>query len=233
MSVGARVLKWQQLRAYAWPPVTEYFYPHKLHGGDSVDGDARRLGYNLIWSDVHDGAGTSAYPDDLDSQVYIRCGTAVGYYEVIHRFIMTYPTNSLAANAQIDAGEIRVFCEYVRIEGSGVPTVAVFESWPAAYNNLVVADYQNVGAVPLSNLINFADLVVGGFNTFTLNPAGLDKIVLGGVTKLALREATWDAPNIPANWTAYADRNTFWSTADSLYSDRYPRLAVTYRVPPP
>ncbi len=231
MSVGARVLKWQVLRAYAGSPVTAYFYPHKLSGGDSVDGRVARLGQQLSWSDVHDGAGTQADTGTTAAVVHVRADGVFATWLAIHRIISTFPTNTIPAAAQVIEAKLRLYCIFKLIEGLLVPTVAVFESNPASYNDLVPADYGQTMAVPLSELIPMADIPVDDFTTWTLNQAGLDKIVPGGVTKLALREATWDAPNVVPPWEAFADREVQFRTADYADAAYHPRLEVTYRVP--
>ena len=112
------------------------------------------------------------------------------------------------------------------------PTINVFASNPASNTQLIPADYATLGSTPLCDTpITYADFKTGtpgDPNTFALNAAGLAAISKTGITKLGLREASYDAPDIaPPPWVAdKMSAITSWSAdKGGLYK---PKLVVTY-----
>jgi len=213
------------------PPVTAYFFPHFGHGYDSVDGRIGRWAYDSTWPQIRNGAGTSVAVVNYSDYVSISADATPQLWDRLNRLILTFPTNSIPVGAVILEADLRLFCTSKTIAGVGIPTIAIYESWPNAYNALGLADYQNLGDVELSNKIPFADFTLNAFKTIDLLPSGLSKIVPGGVTKLALREATFDGPNIAPVWGASHNRTIWFRMSDYAGTDYDPRLRVKYQPP--
>jgi hypothetical protein len=108
---------------------------------------------------------------------------------------------------------------------------ALFSSTPLTNNNLVPTDYQQIGSTPISNVIPYASVPDAGPLAFTLLPSGLAHLIPGQIAKLAVREASYDAPNIAPPWRRSTGTSViFWTTDWTTHSER-PYLEVTYLPP--
>lgn len=213
------------------PPIYANFYPHYGTGYDSVDGAVRRVVYNQTWDQIHDGAGTDAYPSGTTDRIMIGKISTPNRWDSIYRLIFTFPTQSIPDDAVILAAWLRLWCDQKFIEGALTPSAAVYESDPVVYNNLQASDYGNIMSAPLSNIISWGDISPGSYVTFTLNALGLTKINKAGVTKLALREATWDGPNSEPPWAQFDDSSLHFRMSDYSGQAYDPRLRVKYTTP--
>lgn len=232
MSVGARALKWQQLRAYAgkWgSPVTVQIKADAGTGLTTVDGYAARTGVNESWAAIHGGAGNSARPADVYGKVNVTSiyfGT--GWAEIC-RWITTHSLGGIPAGSLINSARYAVY-GYRKWDSFGYkPKIALFQSYPAADNNVVAADYQHLYNTELSNVIGYDDFVTGGFNYFVLNDAGLALLVPGQIARLGLREAKFDAPFIQPTWVRNKGMGFQWYQVDAPNPAVHPYLEVVYQ----
>lgn len=207
------------------------FYPDPHPEVTSVDGTVSRVRENYdSWAQIRDGAGNGAVDDDTN--LFIRVdGAAIGHdgmYDYINRAILLFDTSSIPAMATIVSATLMVYgtsSEQRNITGI---TLNVFSSNPANNTVLVPADYGTLGTIPLATAIAFADFDAAGWNTFTLNAAGRAAIKKAGITKLGLREATYDAPDNEPTWIA--DIHASFMVATSEVAAQKPKLTVTYRA---
>lgn len=233
MSVGARILKWQIFRAYAGPqygpPVTVKIYSDPFTGGVTVDGFIRRQVWESTWAEIHGGNGT--LDGDLYSvlSVYIQSSASFSKWFMMERSLMTFDLSVIPAGSQIQSAR---FCGYGANKGDTPgwqPQIAVYESYPLADNDLVLADYTRLYTTPLSNIIDYNDFVLGDFNYFILNAQGLALLVPGQICRLGLREAKYDAPFNPPLWVT--QKWAFMQVYAAGYTPASGRsyLEVTYR----
>ena len=146
---------------------------------------------------------------------------------MIYRTFFLFDTFSIPPGKEILSAELDIFINTKsRITGSA-PSWTVVKSWPISNTNIVAADYQNIGALPLTNIIPYADIVVGNYHTFTFTPEGLAAIIPGGITKLGIREYAYDCLNIEPPWANLEYCMVQFRMADDLRLTP-PRLKVTY-----
>lgn len=211
-------------------PVTTKFYPDPHPEVSSVDGQVKRTNPTGDWADVHDGPGTGAEDKGASYVVGLRCGpTKPNWYE-IYRAPQLYDTSPIPPGSLIDAAEVGEYVEgKINDWGGANFGLGVYESYPTSNTALVAADYGKLYAVQLATPILYNSITVGAMNVFTLNAAGLMKVIPGGITKLALRESQRDAPNAPPPWLRYALLTFAISSADTPFPAQRPYLKVTYR----
>lgn len=213
------------------PPITSTFYPDADPEVTSVDGQVYRVAsYPYPWNDVHDGPGTGATPSGDSGTIYLGAYGRTNRWRELRRFVFLFDTSSIPVGSLKTEAEFGGYIYNKSNTFSWEPAVAVFQSNPASNTDLVKADYQCLDAIPLSSAIAYADLVTGAFNIFLLNDQGLDAIIPGGITKLGLREALYDAPDIEPAWESNKLFHIYCYFADKegIY---VPYLKVTYQPP--
>jgi hypothetical protein len=104
----------------------------------------------------------------------------------MQRQIMTFSLASIPLGATILSAQYVTWGIAKQDDNDNQPRIAVFQSYPVSNNDVVIADYQRTYATPLSNIINYANFNVGGWNTFTLTPAGIALLIPGQITRLAV-----------------------------------------------
>jgi hypothetical protein len=233
MSVGARALKWQQLRAYAGPtygpPQTVKIYSDPGSGLTTVDGHTQRTGVNELWAVIHDSVGLSGVTLEPDMDCGEASTSSVDRWQGLARAIMTFDLSVIPTGSDIQSAR---FCGYgyrkTDTFGYG-PQIALYQSYPLADDNVVAADYQRLYNTELSNVINYADFLTTGFNYFVLNEAGLALLIPGQICRLGLREAKYDAPGGKPVWKASKVMLFEVYSRDYATASRRPYLEVTYR----
>lgn len=210
------------------PPETKYFYPDAHPEISSVDGTAGVNGPSQSWSAMHAAPGNFA-EDSFDYiQLRMRNLACENCWFNLYRVPILFDLSEIPPGSKIDAASLRLYLRS-KDQTEWDTTIAVFASNPGSNIAVTAADYQCLGSTPLSNLIHTRDIPEHSFFTLTLNDAGLEQVNPGGITKLGIREATYDAPNI-APWYKW-----YWlefiaiiSSAEHGIGD-CPRLEVTYR----
>jgi hypothetical protein len=233
MSVGARILKWLLLRAYAGPtygpPQTVNVYSDPGSGLTTVDGDTMRSVFNEAWLMVHNGAGNFHTTTAATLYVQVIAGSFSATWNSIRRAIMTFSLAAIPSGALIVSARFCLRGMGKTDTGGDKPQIAVFQSFPVADNDLADADYQRLYDTPLSNAIDYDSFTTTGFNYFTLNDQGLALVVPGQICRLGLREAKFDAPNIMPPWSSGKIFRLFGASRDNTTVSYRPYLEVTYR----
>jgi hypothetical protein len=202
------------------------FIPHPGFGGDSVDGTVGRRWDNidrLTWADIHDGTGNFA---GNHIEVSIKGGGSMGdpvFWEELNRAVLTFPTQG-AEPGTITSAKIRLYCISRYAQPLVGARLAVYESFPLLNNELSPSDYGNVGEIQCSTTKPFF-YEISGYVEFALNPYGLSKINLGGLTQFALREAAYDAINNEPPRAA-GESFIFFAPADHPTIEWRPQLIV-------
>jgi hypothetical protein len=231
MSVGARTLKWQILRAAAKGTQTVKIYSDPGSGLVTVDGVVvRSPGYNKRWADVHDGPGTGADTSGIVMLARIESSywPFTGFWLQLHRSIMTFDLAVIPPGAPITKATFNFYpyqaYDYLNI----LPQWALVTSNPIAPNNLVPADYQNLGTVAISTVLDHADVHVNQFNILEILPAYLSLLVPGDILKIGIREMKYDAANVEPKWGWYLASGIDILTVDHADPAKRPYLEVTY-----
>jgi hypothetical protein len=233
MSVGARVLKWQILRAYAkvpQPPLRIYSDPGS--GLVTVDGVVRRNDYLMSWPNIHDGPGTSAYPGDTAMGAGFRSSPWPGpnLWMILGRSIMTFDGGKIPPGAEIIKATYNFYIYQCYDFLNCLPRWALVTSNPVVPNNLVPFDYQNLGITPISTALDYAAGLGGTWKSLEILPAYLSLVQPGVIIKLGFRETKYDAPNLNPPYSNYQASGIDILTVDYVDPAKWPYLEVTYNL---
>ncbi len=216
------------------PPVVPEemtFYPDADPEVTSVDGRLYYLKTNQDFSFIVTGPGSGSddSSDYLNATIY--SGELLDKWDQIYRSILLFDTSTLPDDCTIISAILSVYGNSKSDNLNISPTLNVFASNPASNTALVKEDYATLGSTPFCDTpIAYADFKTGtpgDPNAFTLNAAGLSAINKTGVTKLGLREASYDAPDIAPAWIADKHSTMVAWSADKG-GDYRPKLVVTY-----
>lgn len=211
------------------PPETEYFYPSAI----AIDGYVWRFIFPDLqsWSQITRGAGTSK--NDTDPILTVRqwASETEDKWVQLQRSPILFDTTLIPAGSAIDEAQLRVRY-YAKGTIGDWPNfdICVVTSAPASNTELIPADFNPFGEVALSNIVTFPEWEPQHI-TFTLNEAGRAQVIPAGITKLGLRNYTWDCLNVAPPW--YSGRAAIlqcYSSRNALL-ERRPRLWVKYRAP--
>lgn len=208
---------------------TETFVPAPTHNLGSTDTYLQRyIDNGTTWAGIHDNVANFIDDTAVGLYVTIRSYTTTNYYRNMVRSILTFPTNSIPVNATIIEATLGFYLRSKEQGWAVDPTVNVFESYPTDKEWVLEPDYLHIYNTPLSTPKAWSQMSVLSWQTFSLNATGLTKIAKNDITCLALREASYDAPNSPPPWESNKQMNLNIDSADSTPNKPY--LTVTYEV---
>lgn len=180
------------------------------------------------WVSVHDGAGTDGSSTGSAVHVLVGSGNDANKWRTIARSFLLWDTSILGAGVTIVNAKIRLYCFYKYTPDPwGSSKVCVVASNPASNTTITAADYQSISATPLSGIEDYDAIDVNAFHEFELNAAGLAAINKTGITKLGLREYTYDCLDTAPTWIATTGCHLQFHTIEK--GDPYkPELLVNY-----
>lgn len=212
------------------PKVEVTLYPDADPETTSVDGRVAQQDHDQSWLQAHGGLGNIA-EDNISNLSADVSSDTIAYpnkWWRIQRAILLFDTSSIPAGATILSAILSVYSTSKACDFAG-SSFAVFSSNPASNTGLVTSDYRRLGSTPLSNAIACGDIDAAGWNEFTLNGAGRAAIAKGSITKLGIREATYDARNTaPGPWAADKSIGFVFNAAET--GSNIPKLTVTYQI---
>ncbi len=208
------------------------FNPDADPENNSVDGWAKHNDNSgITWAALRGGAGTEASSDsDWGSPGIQTHGSDSNKFTNLVRVLLLFDTSPLPDGKDITSAFVKAYIDDKDNWGSETPGLVVCSSTPTTDTNVIAADYTKTGAVALSDTILYDDITVNAFNTFTLNAAGIAAISKTGITKLAIREATYDFANIAPTWSPNATMSFRIQMADKV-AGATPILSVNYLIP--
>ena len=201
-------------------------YPDAGTGATTVDGFVRRVVDSGTWADIHDGVGTSVNATSASETYFYWYFGGAG--NELRRTILTFDTSSLGSGATISAAVMSLFGAG-KADGAGKsPNIDIYASTPASNNNLVAADYQQIGTTSQTGSpITYANYSTTTYNDFTFNSTGTSTISTTGISKFGARNANYDVANVDPASTSFG---TYMSGyyADQAGTANDPKLVITY-----
>jgi hypothetical protein len=205
---------------------TSTFYP-AAGANEPVDG-AVAYADTGSWDTVHDAAtGTDTY---LSTSGFVGVHQLEGSDYGIFRGITLFGT-TISEGDTISSATISLYITAVlNTDDDGQDYATVVDASPASTSAITTADYDQVGATnnptKLSNDVDYNTLSTNAFNAWTLNAAGIAKIV-DGISKFGFREGH-DQEDVPV---AGGTGNRFtWTTADETGTTSDPKLVVEHEA---
>jgi len=195
-------------------------------GTTSCDGYALISG-NASWSAIRNGSGTSASATGTSSNLGIQASNVSNKFNAIARLFFIFDTSSIPVDATVTSATLYI-TPTSRTTTIGGSSFAVSNTTTGSNTNISSSDYALVGDTVLSNSINTSSLVINSLNPFTLNSTGLTNITKGGITKLAVRENSYDIPDIAPTWVSSGRALITVAMIEYGSAPRRPYLTVTY-----
>lgn len=210
---------------------TSTFYPDSNPETTTVDGMVRHTGENLNWSEIRDGAGTDAFPTIGSLISHILCGDSLNKWDSIARSIYLFDTSIISSSFNIISAIFSIYSQG-KIEDNidWLPKINIYSSNPATNTNLVAGDFDSLGSIAFcDNPIDFSDFNIIELKNFVLNTNGILNIAKGGITKIGIREVTYDVANLSPTYSSDATAITNAFFADGAID---PKLVIEYIILP-
>ena len=201
-------------------------YPDADPESTTVDGNVDDNVGSTTWATVHDEtAGTRAQPSSTVNWCCYADLISTTYY--IGRHFFLFDTSSIAAGDTVNSA---VFSVKARSDADGGPSlsnvnttsVILVQSTPASNTDLVVGDYDQLGAVNGGSFLLSA-VVQGAYNDITLSNNSW--ITKGGITKLGTRNSRDFDNSAPTGSNEYLIYEADWTGTTND-----PKLVVTYTL---
>jgi hypothetical protein len=211
------------------------FNPNAHPEISSVDGFVwHRILAGITWAAMVIAAGNNNNSSWPMASVAISAAAAIDKWQSLDRIILLFDTSPLPDDCTIISAVLATYC-HAKSDGLSIlPNMNVYSSLPASDVALVDADFTTLGAVPFCDIpVAYNNFVIGMWNSFVLNAAGIAAIEKAGITKLGLRNVNYDVDGVIPTWAAlqlYSEIQI--RTGDTLESEGKPTLTVTYTQPP-
>lgn len=216
---------------YEAVPQTAYFYSDPHPELVTVDGWAGQ-GVSCpacTWSDVRNGPGSSSADGAPILIHWLYAWKYPGEYAAIYRSILLFDTSTIGQGKTILSARLRVKVNARHLSPDNwAPMLTVVSSLPFHNNDLRSSDYATLGILKLSNARGWAVFVPGITRYFDFNADGLLAIDPEGLTKLGIREYSYDLQNSPPPYYKYGSARIDLYSADNPDEPDKPRLQVTY-----
>lgn len=227
-SVSA-IFKWHHIAPPFGPPVTVKFYPTLGHAGIAADGWADRYdlsNYHLL----RNGIGTSGMDTDPYDRVHLGSSTSLNIWRRLRRVLLHFDTTTLPAGSLLLSAKV-ILKGLTKNNTGGWPiSLALVNSFDTTPGLITKQDYQSLGALLLADKIPYASFNAPGLNTLTIYPAYFGFITPGGVTQLALRDGTFDLPDLEPPWAYYRSAEMCSYSRDAGLAQS-PCLEIRYQPP--
>lgn len=208
-------------------------YPDADPETTTVDGGFQTDASNATWATVHDATtGTATDNGAFINAAGFLCGTTSNRFTHIYRSMFLFDTSSLTSSATISSTVFSLWNRFKQDDGGRTPSINVYDATPASNTALVNGDYDNFGTTALATAISYAswDNTDTIYGDFTLNATGIAAVSKTGVTKLGVRDATYDVPNSAPTWGSEQSSRFGTRSADTAGTTQDPKLVVTYTI---
>jgi hypothetical protein len=206
-------------------------YSDKGTGLTTVDGDVQRTGTALTWASVHDGPGVLAIPYGGYMAAGIASDRWENTWQGISRMIMTFSLAQIPQGTTIMSATFNGFVGSKPDTFGYNPQYAIVKSNPTHDNSLILADYQRLYAVPLSNLLSNNNITSPALNKWTFTTQGLAALIPGQIARLGLREMKYEAPNSEPPWQGSRQMLLYIYQVDYILTSYHPYLEIIYQCP--
>jgi hypothetical protein len=213
------------------PPTIVKIYSDPGHLATTVDGATYRIGSDLTWVDIHNGAGSAREYLEQRYYVWLSAGGLPNRWEQLQRHKATFNLASIPPGSLIQAVSYYFWPYQNNNMFASLPTFALYIPAAPPWNDVITSDYQNMLSTPISTLLTYNQIVLNAFNHLDILPAFLSLFVPGQLARLGTRIANWDAGNTPPAWLRYRNAYIAVRTVDYTIAAQRPYLQVSYYPP--
>ncbi len=206
------------------------YYPDADPETSSVDGQVVRWVPGSTWSSLHDSAGNDHYDATGAVEDLVYADSTPDQWIGIKRGIVLFNTSELPDSAIIQSAVLSLYGDSkIGLPSGWTFDTNIYSANPASNIDLVNADYGTLGTTTYSDTaLSFESVLLGGYNDFSLNSAGLAAISKTGVSKFGVRNSNYDAANSAPPWSSLAICYVRFSQAEAGAGYK-PKLVVTYK----
>lgn len=223
--VGMAVIAQPEQIIYA---SSDTFYPDADPETSSCDGYVLHQQTTTTWSNLVNGAGTSASAAGNTLGINIT-DTLTNEYLYLQRSILVFDTSDLPNDAIITSVTLSLWGSAKLDQKACTPNINVYSAAPVGDTDIVAGDYDSLGTTAYSTAISYGDWTTGAYNVFTLNSTGEAAIAVDDVTYFGIRNANYDVANIAPGIDSGGKVSylSFYS-ADYSSGTYAPKLIVNY-----
>jgi hypothetical protein len=213
------------------PPQQLTVYPEQYPGTLTGIGYVWRHAVEPFLTLRNGPGNNSTIPTDQVS-VGFRTLHARPNFTILVRTILTFNTTSIPTGSILHDAKITFRCSGIGTIHWPLAAVVPVTSYPLSNTVFVPSDYGRTNTTPLSTPILLTAMSYLSPHTWPLNPDGLAAIIPGAITRLAIRESTYDIPNTDPGWISRgAALCNILSTYHTWPPSYYPTLTVNYSPP--
>ncbi len=195
-------------------------------GGTTSDGNLSQSGTNVSFGTLVGGAGSGVNNTTAAASAELFAGTTSNGWDTLIRYGFTCDTSSIPDTDTISSATFSLFGNDKAAPDSNLPTANIYTFAPAADGLFVAGDYDSFGSTAQATAITYASWSTSAYNDFTFNGTGISNISKVGISKFGMREATYDVPNTPPNWSSGGDTYLIGKSADTGGTTEDPKLVV-------
>lgn len=202
-------------------------YPDTGSGSTTVDGRVYRTSVDETFSAITTGAGTTVDTTGTTADVAIlQVSATSNQYSTLVRGFFTFNTVSLMG-ATPTAATLSLRGTFKQNQLGGSPDLHIAGANLTAVNNLSTADYLLRQQLSYSS-ITYSSFSTTGYNDFSLNTSGLERINKNGVSQFSAQLA-WDIQNsFGGSWVGGGNAGMQCRFADNTGTTDDPKLVVTF-----
>lgn len=223
---------WQACPDPGWTEHMVLIKSARLHGLGTVDGAVYRQGVNLTWPDIHDNPGTTVEPDHIRTYIWLSSANTANRWTQLQRAKMTFDLAPIPPGSIIISAKYHIYVTQVNIQLGGAPAVGLVTGANTPWDNIITANYQQLGSVPISNPISYASIPIGTWQLLTISAPFLSIFTPGQKAGFGIRETTYDANNSPPPWLrGRSNYICYWTVDYVLNPALQPYLEIHYLGP--
>lgn len=197
----------------------------------TTDGAVTHEQANQTWATLVAGAGTTATPASGEIHAArFTAGTTSGLWTDLVRSIFLFDVSAgIPDTDAISDTTLDIDGGTAKDDPNGnTPNINVYSSAPATDTNVVAGDFDSLGSTEFATSLTYASWTINVYNTFTFNSTGRDNVSKTGITKLGLRNASYDVANSAPTWGSGSVTKMNCQSADAAGTADDPLLTVTH-----
>lgn len=182
------------------------------------------------WSQARSGGGYTPavdYPWGAGNFVFAARFNGVSAYTIVREYL-SFDTSDIGSASTISAATLKLY-------GLTQPSLTRYACVTEAsqHDTLEAADWTAITDTLLSNTtISNSNWSLSSYNDFGFNASGLGIISKTGLTKMAVRDKTYDVDNVAPTDNGGGGESDFWAYESAQSgTDKDPYISITYAAP--
>lgn len=207
-------------------------YPDPDPETSTVDGYCIDGVNDTTWANLIAEPGSGRVDNQANSYyILIGASATLNQWSDLERAILLFDTSSLTAGATISGVVMSMYGTGKSNGLSASPTLNVYSSNPASDTALASGDFDSLDSTAFcDSAITYAGYSTTAYNDFTFNASGISAISKTGISKLGIREATYDVGATAPPYVASSTCRFRGYFAEQTGTTTDPKLVVTYSV---